>query len=37
MAEMEVTPQEQMANPQGMKVFAVERHDFLKISCVFQF
>ena len=33
MAEMEVSPQEEMANPQGMKVFAVERHglpeDFL--------
>ena len=26
MAEMEVSPQEAMANPQGMKVFAVERH-----------
>ena len=25
MAEMEVIPQEEMANPQGMKVFAVER------------
>ena len=25
MAEMEVSPQEDMANPQGMKVFAVER------------
>ena len=25
MAEMEVSPQEQMANPKGMKVFAVER------------
>ena len=24
MAEMEVLPQEEMANPQGMKVFAVE-------------
>ena len=24
MAEMEVTPREKMANPQGMKVFAVE-------------
>ena len=24
-AEMEVSPQEEMANPQGMKVFAVER------------
>ena len=25
MAEMEVSPQEKVANPQGMKVFAVER------------
>ena len=25
MAEMEVSPQEEMANPQGMKVFAVAR------------
>ena len=25
MAEMEVSPQEEMANPQGIKVFAVER------------
>ena len=25
MAEMEVCPQEEMANPQGMQVFAVER------------
>ena len=25
MAEMEVNPQEEMANPQGMKVFAFER------------
>ena len=25
MAEMEVSPQEEMVNPQGMKVFAVER------------
>ena len=26
MAEMEVSPQEEMANPQGTKLFAVERH-----------
>ena len=26
MAEMEISPQEEMANPQGMKMFAVERH-----------
>ena len=26
MAEMEVSPQEEMANPQGMKQFAIERH-----------
>ena len=25
MAEMEISPQEEMANPQGMEVFAVER------------
>ena len=25
MSEMEVSPQEEMANPQGMKVFAVKR------------
>ena len=25
MEEMEVSPQEEMSNPQGMKVFAVER------------
>ena len=25
-AEMEVSPQEEMANPQGMNVFAFERH-----------
>ena len=25
MAEMEVSPQEEMANPQGMKVFVVDR------------
>ena len=25
MAEMEVSPREEMAEPQGMKVFAVER------------
>ena len=27
MAEMEVSPQEEMDNPQGMKVFAVERRE----------
>ena len=26
MAEMEVSPQEEMANPRGIKVFAVEKH-----------
>ena len=26
MADTEVSPQEEMANPQGIKVFAVERH-----------
>ena len=37
MAEMEVSPQEEMANPQGIKVFAVERpgfpEDFVSFSC----
>ena len=28
MAEMEVSPQQEMANPQGMTVFAVERPGF---------
>ena len=27
MAKMEVSPQEEMANPQDMPVFAVERHE----------
>ena len=35
---MEVSPQEDMANPQGMKVFAVERHglpeDFVSFSAL---
>ena len=35
MAEMEVNPQEEMANPQGMKVYAVEKPGLLKISCFF--
>ena len=26
MAEMEISSQEEMANPQGMKMFAVEKH-----------
>ena len=38
MAEMEVSPQEEMANPQGMKVFAVERRglpeDFMSFPAV---
>ena len=38
MAEMEVSPQEEMANPQGMKVFAVERpelpEDFVYFSAL---
>ena len=37
MAEMEVIPQEEMANPQEMKVFAVERpglpEDFVSFPC----
>ena len=36
MAEMEVNPQEEMANPKGMKVFAVKRpwlpEDFVSCS-----
>ena len=38
MAEMKVSPQEVMANPQGMKVFAVERpglpEDFVTFSAL---
>ena len=38
MAEMEVSPQEEMANLQGMKVFVVERHglpeDFVSFPAV---
>ena len=34
MAAMEASPQEDMSNPQDMKVFTVERHGFLKISCL---
>ena len=38
MAEMEVSPQEEMANPQEMKVFAVERpglpENFVFFHCV---
>ena len=30
MAEMEVSPQDEMANPQGMRVFAVERPELLE-------
>ena len=42
MAEMEVSPQEEMANPQDMTVFAIERHrlseDFVSFRalCVVQ-
>ena len=35
MAEMEVSPQEEMANPQDVKLFAVEKLHFLKISYLF--
>ena len=39
MAEMEVSPQEEMANPQGMKVFAVERprlpEDFVSVPALY--
>ena len=34
-AEMEVSPQEEMANTQGMKVFAVERRGLPKDSVSF--
>ena len=38
MAEMEVSPEEEMANSVGMKVFAVERHglpgDFLSFPAL---
>ena len=38
MAEMEVSPQEEMANPQGMQVFAVERpglpEDFVSVPAL---
>ena len=38
MAEMEVNLQEEMGNPQGMKVFAVERHglpeDFVPVPAL---
>ena len=30
MAEIKVSPQEKMTNPQGMKVFAVEIHGLLE-------
>ena len=33
-AEGEISPQEEMANPQGMKLFAVRDMGFLKISCI---
>ena len=35
MIEMEVSPYEEMANPQGIQVFAVEIHGFQKIFCIF--
>ena len=34
-AEMEVSPQEEMSNMQGMKVFAVERPELPEDLCVF--
>ena len=30
MAEMEISPQKEMADPQGMKLFTVERHGLLE-------
>ena len=35
-AEMEVSPQEEMTNPQGMKVFAVEMHGLYEDSVSFR-
>ena len=35
MAEMEVSPQEEMANPQGMKVFAFERLGLTEVFVYF--
>ena len=35
MAEIEVNPPEEMANSQGVKVFAVERHELPEILCLF--
>ena len=39
MAEMELSPQEEMANPQGIKLFAVERHglseDFVSFRALY--
>ena len=35
MAEMEASPQDKMANPQEMKVFAVERHGLPEDSVSF--
>ena len=35
MAEMEVSPEEEMANPQGMKVFVVERRELPEDSVSF--
>ena len=35
MAEMEVSPQEEMADPQGIKRMPLRDLDFLKISCLF--
>ena len=38
MAEMEVSPQDEMTNPEGMKVFAVERpglpEDFVSFTAL---
>ena len=34
-AEMEVSPEEEMANPQGMKMLAVERHGLPEDSVSF--
>ena len=36
MAEVEVSPQEEMANPQGMKVFVIERYGLPKVFVSFR-
>ena len=35
-AEMDVSPQDEMANPQGMQVFAHQRHGLSETLCIFR-